>query len=108
MASRQLASHQAASRPLASGPDAAPPRAVAASPLNEVALRWSNLADRRLAYYISLYESGRWRHYFDERQFLARIRDVKRAATEWDRIASGNTLADSTLANTRIGDRLAG
>jgi uncharacterized repeat protein (TIGR03809 family) len=89
---------------MASGQDAAPPQAVAASPLNEVALRWSNLADRRLAYYISLYESGRWRHYFDERQFLARIRDVKRAATEWDRIASGNTLA----GNTRIGDRLAG
>jgi uncharacterized repeat protein (TIGR03809 family) len=77
---------------------------VAAPPLSDIALRWSNLADRRLAYYISLYESGRWRHYFDERQFLARIRDVKRAATEWDRIASGNTLADKT----QVVDRLAG
>ena len=99
---------------MASRQDISHLKTVAAPPLSDVSLRWSNLADRRLAYYISLYESGRWRHYFDERQFLARIRDVKRAATEWDRIASGNTLADSRFAdstlagNTRIGDRLAG
>ncbi|MGE0063826.1 MAG: TIGR03809 family protein [Xanthobacteraceae bacterium] len=79
---------------MASRQSASPLDTAAASPLNDVALRWSNLADRRLAYYISLYESGRWRHYFDERQFLARIRDVKRAATEWDRIASKTTLTD--------------
>ena len=64
-----------------------------ASSIDDIALRWSNLADRRLAYYIALYESGRWRHYFDEKQFLARIRDVKRAATDWDRLASRRSLA---------------
>lgn len=70
---------------------------MAASPLTDIALRWSNLADRRLAYYISLYESGRWRHYYDERQFLARIRDVKRAATEWDRLSSGSALTAAPI-----------
>jgi uncharacterized repeat protein (TIGR03809 family) len=77
---------------MASRHDASPLNDKAVSPLTDIALRWSNLADRRLAYYISLYESGRWRHYYDERQFLARIRDVKRAATEWDRLSSGSAL----------------
>ncbi|MGE0563185.1 MAG: TIGR03809 family protein [Pseudolabrys sp.] len=69
---------------------AATPRASGRPPFpfDDIALRWSNLADRRLAYYVALYESGRWRHFFDERQFLDRIRDVKRAANEWDRLAS--------------------
>jgi uncharacterized repeat protein (TIGR03809 family) len=55
--------------------------------LESATLRWSNLADRRLAYFIELYRSGRWRHYYDEREFLERIRDVKFAATEWDRLS---------------------
>ena len=70
-----------------------------AFPFDAIALRWSNLADRRLAYYIALYESGRWRRYFDEKQFLDRIRDVKRAAQDWDRLASrrGRSSAGAAL-----------
>lgn len=67
-------------------------------PFDDIALRWSNLADRRLAYYVALYESGRWRRYFDEKQFLDRIRDVKRAANDWDRLASRQGLSSGGVA----------
>lgn len=67
-------------------------------PFDDIALRWSNLADRRLAYYVSLYESGRWRRYFGEKQFLDRIRDVKRAAQDWDRLASRRVRSNAGVA----------
>jgi uncharacterized repeat protein (TIGR03809 family) len=67
-------------------------------PYQSIALRWSNLADRRLRYYTELFQSGRWRRYFDEEQFLSRIRDVKTSAAMWDRLARGRT-ADDRGAN---------
>lgn len=59
----------------------------AAGTFESLTLQWSNLADRRLRYYIDLYRSGRWQHYFTEEQFLQRIRDVRAAASQWDDIA---------------------
>lgn len=61
----------------------------AANPLEPLAIRWSNLADRRLAYYVELYESGRWQKYFTAQEFLDRLRDVKYAARAWDDLAGG-------------------
>ncbi|MBV9346976.1 MAG: TIGR03809 family protein [Pseudolabrys sp.] len=52
-----------------------------------MAARWSALAERRKAYYVELYKSGRWKHYFDEAEFLARMRDVLLATRTWNELA---------------------
>lgn len=55
---------------------------------NPIARRWRDLAERRRAYFIELYRSGRWRHYYSEEQFTSRMRDVLRAAKTWDELAA--------------------
>jgi len=57
-------------------------------PNRKLAQKWSELAGRRRAHFIELYESGRWKHYYSEADFLARMRDVIHAADEWERLAS--------------------
>ncbi len=52
-----------------------------------IAQGWSDLADRRREYFVELYKSGRWKHYYDERQFLVRMRDVMKAADTWRTLA---------------------
>jgi uncharacterized repeat protein (TIGR03809 family) len=66
---------------------ATPPPINPAKPFEQIALRWSNLADRRVAYYTELFLSGRWKHYFTEQELLQRMLDVKKSAVEWDELA---------------------
>ena len=74
-------------------------------PLEDVALRWHHLAERRLAYYIELLSSGRWRHYYaDERAFAARMLDVIKAAHAWARIAGRQTAAPEAASPARHDD----
>jgi len=62
--------------------------------LDDVALRWHHLAERRLAYYTELLISGRWRRYYaDERAFAVRMFDVIKAARVWARIAGRQSAA---------------
>jgi hypothetical protein len=58
-------------------------------PLDTVARKWSALAERRLASYAELYRSGRWRHYYTEKEFAVRMLDVIKAARQWAELASG-------------------
>ena len=54
----------------------------------EIARKWHDLAERRLAYYSELYRSGRWAHYYESReQFAMRMLDVIRAARAWAKLA---------------------
>jgi uncharacterized repeat protein (TIGR03809 family) len=60
---------------------------VRAQPYGDVAQKWRELAERRRAHFVELYHSGRWRHYYTEQQFLARLREVVQAADAWARLA---------------------
>jgi len=60
---------------------------------DEIARKWRDLADRRLAYFTELYRSGRWKHYYTPENFEVRMRDVVKAAKVW------GDLADRSLAN---------
>src|SRR5436853_6302419 len=40
----------------------------------EIARRWRGLAERRRAYLIELYRSGRWKRYYNEQEFLTCVR----------------------------------
>jgi uncharacterized repeat protein (TIGR03809 family) len=55
-------------------------------PLDELAQKWRELADRRREHFVDLYHSGRWRHYYSEEQFVAQMREVIRAAEDWARL----------------------
>lgn len=57
-------------------------------PFDRLARRWHDLADRRLAHFTELYQSGRWRLYYStEQQFALQMLDVIRAAKAWAQLA---------------------
>jgi uncharacterized repeat protein (TIGR03809 family) len=58
-----------------------------ARPLDAIAQQWCDLAERRRDYFFELFHSGRYRHYYDEAQFLDRLRDVMAAANAWSKLA---------------------
>lgn len=62
--------------------------------LSTTARRWCVLAERRRDAFVALYESGRWRHYYDEAGFIARMRDVMRAVERWRALAGPLPAAD--------------
>ena len=50
--------------------------------------RWCVLAEQRLDYLITLQESGRWRRFHSEADFLDNIRDAQAAVETWRLLAS--------------------
>jgi hypothetical protein len=56
--------------------------------IEDSARRWHALAERRLAAYIELYRSGRWRHYYRSREdFAARMLDVIKVVKAFQTLA---------------------
>ena len=56
--------------------------------MDQAALKWRDLAERRRAHFVELYQSGRWKHYFDtEEQFRAGLREAVLIASRWARLA---------------------
>lgn len=49
----------------------------------DVFARWCVLAERRLQHLTELFESGRWRRYYDEPSLLENIREAKAAVETW-------------------------
>lgn len=49
--------------------------------------RWQALAERRLDYLTELFESGRWRRYHSELEFLENIQEAKAAVERWQTLA---------------------
>lgn len=63
------------------------PAITGAERLEKISQRWHDLAERRLAYFVELYQSGRWRHYYTQEAFALRMLDVIKAARIWGEIA---------------------
>jgi uncharacterized repeat protein (TIGR03809 family) len=63
------------------------PARLDANPYGELAQKWRDLAERRRQHFIELYRSGRWRLYYTDEQFLARMREVVSAHEAWARLA---------------------
>jgi uncharacterized repeat protein (TIGR03809 family) len=67
--------------------------------LEEVAQKWRALAERRCANFLELYESGRWKYYYSEEQFLRRLREAIRLSERWAELApppEGDAAAEQT------------
>src|SRR5262245_35400089 len=59
----------------------------ATAKLQSVALKWRALAERRRDHHLELYKSGRWRHYYNDHEFLAEMRNAIAIAQRWAKIA---------------------
>jgi uncharacterized repeat protein (TIGR03809 family) len=65
-----------------------PPTMVQATlNLQGIALKWRELAERRRAHFAELHKSGRWKHYYTERDFLDEMHVAVMLARRWAKIA---------------------
>jgi uncharacterized repeat protein (TIGR03809 family) len=55
------------------------------------------LAERRRAHFIELYDTGRWKHYYTEEQLLVRMREAIRLVESWERL-TGGAIASHAIA----------
>jgi uncharacterized repeat protein (TIGR03809 family) len=71
-----------------------------------IVARWCNLAERRLEHLTELFESGRWRRYHSEREFLENIQEAKVAVETWRDLLSREAAPDNTAIDlTWLGRR---
>ena len=49
----------------------------------DIVARWCDFAERRLEYLTQLFETGRWRRYHTEQEFLENIQEAKTAVETW-------------------------
>jgi hypothetical protein len=54
---------------------------------SKTARKWRDLVDRRCAHFVELHSSGRWRLYYDEAEYLRRMREALDLAETWSQIA---------------------
>ncbi len=62
-----------------------------------VVVRWRLLAERRLNYLINLYETGRWRVYYAEPEFLKVIQEARAALKTWEQLAPPDPVQDKAV-----------
>jgi uncharacterized repeat protein (TIGR03809 family) len=62
----------------------------------EIVSRWCNLAEQRLDYLTELFETGRWRRYHSEREFLENIQEAKAAVEIWRQLETREASLDNT------------
>ena len=69
-----------------------------------IVARWCNLAEQRLEYLTELFETGRWRRYHTELDFLENIQEAKAAVETWrDLLRREASLDNSSIDMSWIG-----
>ena len=64
-----------------------------------IVARWCNLAEQRLEYLTELFETGRWRRYHTEREFLENIQEAKAAVETWRDLLSREAALDNSAVD---------
>ena len=59
-----------------------------------VVVRWRILAARRLEHLVELYQSGRWKIYHKESEFLAMVQEARGALKTWEVLAPPDPVQD--------------
>ncbi|MCA6117640.1 TIGR03809 family protein [Bradyrhizobium sp. WSM 1738] len=62
----------------------------------DIVARWCTLAEQRLEYLTELFETGRWRRFHTEREFLENIREAKAAVATWRDLLNREAALDNT------------
>src|SRR4051812_46832919 len=68
-------------------------RPVIDSSTRSIALRWATLAEKRLDYLTELFDTGRWRRFHNEADFLDNVHEAKSAVERWQAMARGEFVA---------------
>jgi hypothetical protein len=55
---------------------------------SEIALKWRALAEQRHAHFLELHQTGRWRHYYSEHDFLLRMREAVDLLEHWNALTT--------------------
>lgn len=63
-----------------------------------IVARWCSLAEQRLEYLTELFETGRWRRFHTEREFLENIQEAKTAVETWRDLMG----REASLDNTKV------
>ena len=58
--------------------------------------RWRILASRRLDHLVDLFESGRWKLYHKEAEFLQIVQEARAALKTWEALAPPDPIQDKT------------
>jgi uncharacterized repeat protein (TIGR03809 family) len=72
------------------------PKPIAAAGRSVVA-RWRILAQQRLDHLTELYESGRWKLYHTESDFLAMVHEARAALKVWQDLAPPDAALDKPI-----------
>jgi uncharacterized repeat protein (TIGR03809 family) len=67
--------------------------------LDEAAQKWRALAERRRAHFVELYHTGRWKRYYEEEQFLLKMREAIKGCDRWAQIAPTPPRASASEAH---------
>ncbi len=62
-----------------------------------VVARWRMLAERRLNHLVELYESGRWKLYHSEAEFLSMVKEARAALKAWETLAPPDAVRDKPV-----------
>ena len=57
----------------------------------EITRKWYALAEKRRAHLVELYDSGRWKRYYDESDFVAQMREAVALSETWARLSGAVT-----------------
>lgn len=68
-----------------------------------IARRWLALLERRQENFLDLCDTGRWRHYYTEAEFLDEMRKLLRLREQWA-VLAGVPLADGELPDEELPD----
>ena len=67
------------------------------TPGRSIVVRWRMLAEQRLNHLIELYESGRWKRYHEEAEFLEMVQEARSALKVWQQLAPPDALYDKPV-----------
>lgn len=65
----------------------------------DIVARWCTLAERRLEYLTELFETGRWRRFHGEVEFLENIQEAKAAVETWRDLLSREASRNNTAVD---------
>ena len=66
-------------------------------PGRSVVVRWRILAARRLDHLVELYQSGRWKLYYKEADFLKLVQEARAALKTWEALAPPDPVLDKVV-----------
>jgi uncharacterized repeat protein (TIGR03809 family) len=66
----------------------------------DIVARWCVLAEQRLEYLTELFETGRWRRYHSELDFLENIQEAKSAVEIWRDLSMREASRDNSAVET--------